>query len=417
MFLEGSSVGEDAGVAYAWDVDPRIAVQVCFGRCLVVSGVRVRLAGHAGRVARARADRQDDNDAQPDLHELREKFWSSIWRRSLFWYHQIFQDEIQTRKLGKRAPKWENEGSIHVFEQEYEMQLEGIYPIVPTPFDNSGGICTESMERLTAFMTEKRVSGLAVLGVMGEGNKLDEAERSLVVRTFRAALPTSFGLVVGVRATGTDLAVKSARSARDLGADAILLGPPPIQDDDAIFSYTRQVSESVDVPIVLHDYPAATKVLMSVRLITRLFGEIERVEYIKLEDPPTGPKMARLQSAIGDDVQVFGALGGLYAFEELNRGAVGIMTGFAYPELLVDMYNKHASGDIEGAATVFYDILPLIRFEFQPGIGISLRKHILKKRGVFKTTKIRHPGADADAKTLEHLERILKHLRSRGYYV
>lgn len=297
------------------------------------------------------------------------------------------------------------------------MKLAGIYPIVPTPFDDKGGICTRSIESLSAYMLSCRVSGLAVLGVMGEGHKLSEAERELVIRAFREALPRELGLVVGVREAGTDLAVRAARRAVELGADAILLGPPPVQSDGAIFEYTKRVAQNAGAPIVLHDYPAATKISMSVELIEKIAREIEQVEYIKLEDPPTGLKMARLSASLGDRLGVFGALGGIYAFEELNRGAVGIMTGFAYPELLVELYDRHRAGDMDGAAALFYDILPLIRFEFQPGLGVSLRKNILARRGIIETTKQRHPGTDADPKTLEDLNRILAHLRRRGYDV
>jgi 4-hydroxy-tetrahydrodipicolinate synthase len=302
------------------------------------------------------------------------------------------------------------------------MKLAGIYPIVPTPFDESGKIDPESIQRLTAFMAGCSVQGLAILGVMGEAQKLEaqklnDAERVEVIRAFRAALPENLGLVVGVRAAGTDPAVDQARTAQDLGADALLVGPPPIQKDGAIFTYYQRVAQAVDVPLVIHDYPASTSILMSPELIARLHREVEGIPYIKLEDPPTGLKMDRVRELAGDTLGVFGALGGMYAFEELDRGALGIMTGFAYPELLVDLYQRYSKGDVAGAATLFYDMLPLIRFEFQPGMGVSLRKHILVQRRIIRTATIRHPGAQADARTLEHLERILDHMRQRGYKV
>lgn len=297
------------------------------------------------------------------------------------------------------------------------MKLKGVYPIVPTPFDDASNVRTEDIQTLARFMVEKQVSGLAVLGVMGEGDKLGENERAQVITTFRRELVADKGLVVGVRAAGTELAKRAASTARDLGADAVLLGPPPVQNDEAIFSYYRQVANDVGIPIIVHDYPAATKIFMSVDLLAEMVREIEQLKYIKLEDPPTGPKMDKLRDAVGASCEIFGALGGMYIFEELDRGAVGIMTGFAYPEFLVDIYNLYMAGEKQRAMTLFYEILPLIRFEFQPGIGISLRKHILKRRGVFKTTSLRHPGQNADDKTLEHLDLILSYLKSRGHNI
>ncbi len=295
------------------------------------------------------------------------------------------------------------------------MKIEGIYPIVPTPFNHSGEVDVTGIKCLTLFMAQRGVQGLAVLGVLGEGHKLNERERTLVVRTFKDTLPKGLGLVVGVRALATDLAVAWAIEAQELGADALLVGPPPVQNDDTIFVYYQRVAAAVDIPIIIHDFPAETKILMSADLIARLFNECPHVEYIKLEDPPTGPKMAALQRNPGPGLKVFGALGGLFAFEELDRGAVGLMTGFAYPELLVELYRKYKIGDVDGAATLFYDILPLIRFEFQTGIGVSMRKHILVRRGAIKTAVVRHPGPQADEKTLEHLFRIVAHLEARGY--
>ncbi|NIN95240.1 MAG: dihydrodipicolinate synthase family protein, partial [Anaerolineae bacterium] len=81
--------------------------------------------------------------------------------------------------------------------------LKGIYPIVPTPFLSSGAVDLESIDKLTDFMAKRGVHGLAVLGALGEGHKLDESERTQVIERFRAVLPDGLGLVVGVRAAAT----------------------------------------------------------------------------------------------------------------------------------------------------------------------------------------------------------------------
>ncbi|MDJ0762213.1 MAG: dihydrodipicolinate synthase family protein [Myxococcota bacterium] len=295
------------------------------------------------------------------------------------------------------------------------MDLKGIYPIVPTPFDQEGMICEASIDRLASFMIERKVDGLTVLGVMGEGHKLEDAERALVVQRFRQALPPEMGLLVGVRYQGTDLVIRAADKALALGADGILLGPPTLQSDDALFHFHRQVAGAIGSPLVIHDYPAATKVVMSPGLIGRIVNEVDAPWYIKLEDPPTGLKMARLNRLCGENLGVFGALGGMFAFEELDRGAVGIMTGFAYPEFLVQMYDLFCSGQRDAAMALFYDMLPLIRFEFQAGIGVALRKHILVERGVFQTANVREPTTKPDQKTIDHLNLIITHLRGKGY--
>lgn len=295
------------------------------------------------------------------------------------------------------------------------MELHGIYPIVPTPFGASNELDLESIRRLTAFMADRGVNGLAVLGALGEGHKLNEGERALAVEAFKSALPEGLGLVVGVRGAATDLAIGMALQAKELGADALLVGPPPVQKDAVILTYYLRVSEAAGLPIVIHDYPAATGILMSVELIARLHKECANVDYLKVEDPPTGMKMDAIRKLTGDGLKIFGALGGMFALEELERGAIGIMTGFAFPELLVELYRRFRNGDLDGARMLFYDMVSLIRFEFQPGIGVSLRKHVLVKRGVFTSATVRHPGPEADAETLAQMYRIVEHLRGRGY--
>ncbi|MFO7246190.1 MAG: dihydrodipicolinate synthase family protein [Thermaerobacter sp.] len=292
--------------------------------------------------------------------------------------------------------------------------LRGTYPIVPTPFTDDGSLDVESIHSLTRFMVDRGVQGLAILGVMGEAQKLTEAEKVEAIRAFREALPRHLHLIVGTGAAATDPAVHMAKQAAELGADALLVGPPSVQNDDVIFTYYQRIGQAVDLPIVLHDYPASTGILMSVPLIARLEREIPTVRYIKLEDPPTGLKMERVRQATEGRLGIFGALGGQYAFEELDRGALGIMTGFAYPELLVELQRLYDAGDRQGAARLFYRMLPLIRFEFQPGLGVALRKEILVRRGAIRSAAVRHPGAVPDARTLEHLDMILAYLREEG---
>jgi len=293
--------------------------------------------------------------------------------------------------------------------------LAGIYPIVPTPFDERGAIDVESIRTMTAFMAAREVDGLAVLGVMGEADRLTEAERDNVVCAFRAALPDGLALVVGAGAAGTDAAIAASRRALDLGADALLISPPRVQDDGVFLAFYERISQAVSAPIVVHDYPESTGVLFSPGLLARLYRDVEWVQYVKLEDPPTGPKVDRIRSLAGEGFGIFGALGGLYALEELERGACRIMTGFAYPELLVCLYRRHREDRAEEAADLFFGMLPLIRFEFQPGFGVPLRKATLMARGAIRSATGRHPGGPADETTLRQLRRIIAHLTTKGH--
>ncbi|MEJ2476005.1 MAG: dihydrodipicolinate synthase family protein [Desulfuromonadales bacterium] len=295
------------------------------------------------------------------------------------------------------------------------MELKGIYPIVPTPFFDNGAVDYASIERLVDCMAAKKVHGLAIMGALGEGVKLTDGERCEVIKFYRKSMPADMHLVVGTRSPATDPARLQAEKARDLGADALLLGPHGVQKDKPLLEYYQQVSAAAQIPCIIHDYPAVTGITLSVPLIAEMFETAEYVQYIKLEDPPTGMKMQALQKVVGKPLKVFGALGGNYALEELQLGAVGIMTGFVYAELLVQLYDHAQAEEWEAAKQLFYDFLPLTRWEFQPGIGISLRKHLLKRMGIFTTTKVRHPGMEADSKTVEQMIQIVRFLNDKGY--
>ncbi len=295
------------------------------------------------------------------------------------------------------------------------MELKGIYPIVPTPFLDNGEVDYVSIERLVDCMVKKKVQGIAIMGALGEGPKMTELERERIITLYRELMPDKMQLIVGTRAVATDPAMLMAGKARELGADALLLGPHGVQKDKPLLEYYQMVSNAAKIPCIIHDYPAVTGITMTVELIGKIFESAEYIQYIKLEEPPTGVKMQALQKSVGKKLKVFGALGGNYALEELELGAVGIMTGFVYAELLVKLYNHAQGGEWDAARQLFYDFLPLTRWEFQPGIGISLRKHMFKRMGVFSSTKVRHPGAEADEKSVEQMLNIIHYLNVKGY--
>ena len=86
------------------------------------------------------------------------------------------------------------------------------------------------------------------------------------------------------------------------------------------------------------------------------------------------------------------------------------MTGYAYPEVLVEIYRNVVEGDEERAREVFYRNVPLIRYEAQAGISLSIRKEIFKHRGALQTAKVRPPGPEIDDTTRKELQRTLESL-------
>lgn len=289
--------------------------------------------------------------------------------------------------------------------------LNGVYNIVPTPFDPDGALDETSLARLIDFVVGTGVHGVTILGVMGEAGKVSEAERERIVAVTLEAAAGRIPVCVGTTHAATDRCIALSRQAEAMGAQALMVGPPALArtNEAAMRRHYLAVAEAVSVPIVVQDYPPSGGVHMSPEFIGRLAAEAPLCRFLKLEDEPTAPNVSAVLDA-NPDVRIFGGLGGLFMLEELRRGAIGTMTGFGYPEILVDVYTRFAAGDIDGATDVFYRYLPLIRFENQPGINLALRKHIYHLRGAIASPRARAPFALIDERTKEELAELLARL-------
>lgn len=290
------------------------------------------------------------------------------------------------------------------------MRFSGVYTIMPTPFKDDGALDLASLETLTDFLVGLGVDGLVVLGVMGEAPKLSQTEQDEVVRTVVATSAGRVPVFAGSGAEGTDLAIRKSLRALELGVSGLLVAPPSVQNDTVIFEYYRRIDAAVDSLIILHDYPAATNIQMTPGLVSRLHTELNHVRVIKLEEMPSAPKVTALRM-LGCGISIVGGLGGMFFYEELERGADGIMTGFSFPEILVAIYRAYTSGDKAQAARIFYEACPLLRYEFQPGIGLALRKEIYRQRGAIASAYVRHPGAQIDEYLRSELRSVLTHCR------
>jgi 4-hydroxy-tetrahydrodipicolinate synthase len=289
--------------------------------------------------------------------------------------------------------------------------MSGVYNITPTPFHPDGSLDEESLRRLTVFTRGTGVDGMTILGVLGEADKLTEAERDRVIAVTVEAAGPEFPICAGTTHAGTDGCIASSRRAQQLGARAVMVAPPRMArvNDAALERHYQAVADAIDIPIVVQDFPpAAGGLLMSVEVIARI-GASPKCRCLKLEDEPSPMKVSQVRAA-NPDIRVLGGLGGMMFLEELRHGAAGTMTGFAYPEILVDIYRRFSSGDLDGATAAFYRYLPLIRFENQPRINLAIRKHIYHRRGAIASPRVRAPFAAVDPETLADLDDILRRL-------
>ena len=296
------------------------------------------------------------------------------------------------------------------------MTLEGVYSVLPTPFDAQGELDEPSLRRVVALFLKAGVNGLTALGVTGEVARLDDAERARVLDVVLDEVHGRVPVVAGTTSEGTRTCITHSRAAQRAGAAAVMVSPPrmPKLNSGAVLKHFAALAEACDVEIIVQDYPPISGYSMEPPLLARIASEIPRARTIKLEDPPTPFKVSRiLEAADGIDVRIFGGLGGVFLLEELLAGATGAMTGFAFPEILVRIVTLFREGRIDDAADTFYRTCPLMRFEFQEGIGMAIRKEVLHRRGALATPAIRPPGGQLDTPTREALDRVLAWVQAR----
>ena len=287
----------------------------------------------------------------------------------------------------------------------------GVYTIAPTPFEEDGSLDTGSLSTLTDFLVDLGIDGITVLGVMGETSKLVEAERDQVIAGVVEAADGRIPICAGTSHTGTDGCVALSRRAEELGASSLMVAPPKLAKgtDEALLAHYLKVADAVSIPLVIQDHPTSSGVLMSIDFIATVADRSPQCRFLKLEEEPS-PRKASQVLAANPDVEIFGGLGGVMLLEELRHGCMGTMTGFAYPDILKDIHTKYMSGDIDGATETFYRYCPLIRFEGQPGIGLSIRKNVYQRRGAIKIARARQPYVPLDDETLADLNDLLTRL-------
>jgi 4-hydroxy-tetrahydrodipicolinate synthase len=287
------------------------------------------------------------------------------------------------------------------------LKFEGVFPILATPFNDDESLDLASLERLVRFMVLLGVDGVTVLGVLGESNRMIDAEREQVIATTVAAAGDC-PVIVGASHSGTRAATQLAQMAQHLGAAAVMVSPQyeAIPNDQRAFEYFERIAQGVSIPLVVQDHPPSSQVHMPVALLLKLVREIPSVACVKAEAAPTLGKISALIAGMKERrVPLLTALGALYGGFELERGASGFNTGFAFPEILMTMVAHTRAGRVEEAHAIYQRILPLIVFEQQPGTAI--RKELLRLRGLIAHNRVRHPGASIDAATSEQLQALI----------
>ncbi len=292
----------------------------------------------------------------------------------------------------------------------------GVFPIAPTPFQPDGAIDWPSVDRLFGKYVEIGSDGMTVLGMMGEAPKLEPSESIEIVRRAVAVMGDR-PVIVGVSAPGFAAMRALAREAMEAGAAGVMIAPPnTLRTDDQIVGYYGQAVEAIgpDVPWVIQDYPLVTSVVMTGGVIRRIVQASPSCVMLKAEDWPGLEKISALRGFEKDGsmraISIMVANGGLFLDFEMERGADGSNTGYAFPEMLVEVVRLSKAGQRDAAHDVFDAHLPLLRYEQQPGVGLAVRKYVLQKRGWIAHDAQRKPGAGLSVAARAEVDYLLKRL-------
>ncbi|WP_165217154.1 dihydrodipicolinate synthase family protein [Affinirhizobium pseudoryzae] len=300
----------------------------------------------------------------------------------------------------------------------FSTSSRGVYAIATTPFLQDGSLDTASIDRLTDFYQDSGCSGITILGIMGEAPKLEPAESRAIIKQVvsRARIP----VIVGVSAPGFAAMRSLARDAMDLGAAGVMIAPTPsLRTDDQIVTYFGQAIEAVgdDVPWVLQDYPLTLNVVMSVGVVAKIISNHPSCLMLKHEDWPGLEKISKLRAMQkAGDLRPFSILcgnGGMFLDFEPERGADGAMTGYGFPDMLTELIDLSAAGKRDAAHDLFDAHLPLIRYEQQLGIGLAVRKYVLKRRGVITSDAQRKPGLALSETARAEVDYLIARLAQR----
>ncbi|MEV5838742.1 dihydrodipicolinate synthase family protein [Nocardia sp. NPDC052112] len=294
-------------------------------------------------------------------------------------------------------------------------EAKGVFAISPTPFDEEGAVDFDSLGRLVDFYESAGVTGITLLGQLGEAPKLSHHEATRIVGNVlqRTRLP----VVVGVSAPGYAAMRALTGDVMAAGAAGVMVAPPnTLRTDDRIVAYYEGVADALgdSVPLVLQDYPLSFSVVMSPSVIARIARAVPSCVMLKHEDWPGLEKISALRNFEADGemprISILCGNGGLFLDFEAERGADGAMTGYCFPEMLVDVVGHAAAGRIEESHDIFDAHLPLLRYEQQPGVGLAVRKYVMKRRGLLASDAQRLPRSMLSSRARAEIDLLLTRL-------
>jgi 4-hydroxy-tetrahydrodipicolinate synthase len=290
------------------------------------------------------------------------------------------------------------------------MRFPGIIPALTTPFDASGAIDLDALERNAGGLLAAGVHGFVATGTMGEAGSLSTSERRTVVERTVGAAGGRVPVIAGVSSGTPAASVAYAADAAEAGADAIMLLPPLGYrgDEREIIAFYRTVAEASGLPLMVYNNPEASGTDMSPALIARIAGEVEQVAAVK-ECSGDARRIAALLDAAPDIEVLVG--GDDWALEGFCAGATGWVSGVAdvAPGECRELFDHCRMGRLDAARALYRRMLPLAALDMTPKL-VQYFKAALDAVGLAggPTRPPRLPLTEAEAAVLEAALAVLR---------
>ena len=291
------------------------------------------------------------------------------------------------------------------------MELRGIFPVLPTPFDAEGKVDLAAVTRVVEFVLACGAHGVVFPGVASEFDYQTREERESTFRLVAECVGGQVPLIVGASAETADAALAFAEAGAAVGAAAaMVMAPASLGGDPAAASHFFQIiATHSSVPLMLQNAPPPVGAGLSIDTTLSVVQSVPQVRYVKEEIPPTGYRLSRLLAAAPANlIGVFGGAGARYAIDELNRGALGLMPAAELSDLHVALYAAHRAGAHGRARQTYRRTLPLLLI--QEIFRMRLTKEVLRRRGVLQHADVRAPLPDFDAQDQREIDLCLRDL-------
>jgi 2-keto-3-deoxy-L-arabinonate dehydratase len=284
-------------------------------------------------------------------------------------------------------------------------QLQGIVPIIPTPFEENQEVDWESLKALVDFACASGACAMCLPAYASEFYKLSEDERRRAIAEAVKQASGRIPVIGQVNAFSAKQAAETALEAQRTGADAISVSVPrlfPLGERD-ILRYFDRILSAIDVPLIIQDFnPGGSTV--SLDFISSLHRAHPHFRYVKLEEPMMASKVEAVVQKTSGEVGVLEGWGGMYMLELIPAGICGVMPSLGAADVLARVFRLGKQGRMDEAYEAFRDVLPLIVFSLQ---NLELLHHVEKSllaaRGIIKEVFVRDASLEPNPHDRRHM--------------